>query len=144
MLSEKDLAIIKSLRNNARKSLVHIASKIQMPTSTVYDKVGRYEQGIIKKYATIVDFEKLGYFKRMFIIIQTKEDERNAFQEFISQNEKVNSVYKINGDFDFLVEAVFKDEKEMYDFIRHLDGRFQTRKRLHSVIKDIKRESFLN
>jgi len=59
MLPEKDLLILKHLRNNARKTLTSISKETNIPTSTVFDRLRIHEKGIIKKYTSIIDIENL-------------------------------------------------------------------------------------
>jgi hypothetical protein len=57
----------------------------------------------------------------------------------------VNSVYKINNGFHFLAECIFRDVKELEEFVDQIDERFSVRsKEVHYIIDDIKRESFLS
>ena len=57
----------------------------------------------------------------------------------------INSIYKISNGFDFLVEGVFKNVKDVEDFIDHFGGKFKTEQvQVHYIIEDIKKEAFMN
>jgi len=145
MLKQKDILIISNLRKNARESLTKISKATGIPISTIYDRIKSYENNIINKHTTIVEFAKLGFNTRANIIIKTKRDQRDEIREFLQKNTNLNSVYKINNGYDFLIEAVFRDIKEMEDFIENMESKFSIKsKQVFYIVDDIKRESFLN
>ena len=57
----------------------------------------------------------------------------------------VNSLFKINNNYDFFVEAIFRDINELEEFKEELEIKFKTRKFvLYHLINEIKKESFLS
>ncbi|MEM2365562.1 MAG: winged helix-turn-helix transcriptional regulator, partial [Nitrososphaerota archaeon] len=61
MLDEMDLAIIRELIKDGRASYRSIAKKLGISVATVASRVAALEKdGIIKGYAALVDYEKLG------------------------------------------------------------------------------------
>jgi DNA-binding Lrp family transcriptional regulator len=65
-------------------------------------------------------------------------------KNFLLKEFNVNSVYKINSGYDFMIEGIFKHVKDMEDFIEKLDERFKLiEKQVYYVIEDIKREGFM-
>ena len=141
MLAPKDMQIIRCLRWNAKTSLAEISRQIAMPISTVFDRVQRCEQGVIKKYTTLVDFPKLGFNFRVCLVLKVKNKEK--LKEFLMSHKNVNSLYKINGGFDFLVEAVFKSWEEVYGFQEQLKE-FGLKEKINlDILDEIKREEFL-
>lgn len=73
-MKKNDLAIISHLRRDARKSLVDVASETGIPPSTVYDRVRKYEGGVIKKHTCLLDFQKLGFSIRMWMFIKARDE----------------------------------------------------------------------
>ena len=145
MIPEKDFQIIKQLRQNARTSFSSIASATGTPKSTVFDRIGKMEEDVIKKHTSIVDFKKLGFHARYWFMIRVKPDRRESLRDFLSSQPCVNNLHITNSDFDFLFEAIFRDNKEMSDFKAEISGRFLiTAFRQHEMIADLQREIFLN
>jgi Lrp/AsnC family leucine-responsive transcriptional regulator len=141
---DKDIAIIKLLRKNARTNLVKIAYFADVPKSTVFDRIKKLEQGVISKHTTLVDFEKLGFNARYIFMVKCSPDGREKVREFLSNNPSVNNLYITNSDFDFLFEAVFKDNKEMSDFKESISANLPLMRLSHyELIKDLHRERFL-
>jgi len=62
MIDKTDMGILNILRSNARTPFLSIAKKLKVSESTVRNRVSNLEnQGIIKKYSTIVEPSKIGY-----------------------------------------------------------------------------------
>jgi len=145
MLSQKELLILAHLRKNARETLTRLSKKTGIPISTIHDKLkGRYE-GIIEKYTAIVNFTRLGFASRAYIILRVNKSQRAAIHDFLLRQEFVNSLYKINNGYDFLVEGLFHGMRDLEFFSERLDEKFDIKEmKIYHIIDDIKREEFLN
>lgn len=144
MVLEKDLQIIRELRKNARTSLKELALKLQLPPSTVHDKVNRYHGKIIKKHTSLLNFQELGYQTHLFLALKTKKEFRGKLELFLKYSQEVNSFYQVNENYDYLVEAVFTNQKKAYDFIEEIKERFLLEKiQIHNIISNPKKEEFL-
>ena len=72
-----------------------------------------------------------------------KKDRKKLF-ELLSKNVNVNSLYKVNNGWDFMVEVIFPGVKEVEDFIESIEEQAKVRnKKLLYVIAEIKKEEFL-
>ena len=143
LLSQKELLIISQFRKDARKNLTNVSRDIKIPVSTIYDKLKVYEKSIIKKYTAIVDFSKLGYNVRVSISIKALQETKKQLTSFILSNFNVNSVYRINSGYDFMVEAIFKDMNDLQVFLDKLDEIGVKERNEYFISEDLKRESFL-
>jgi DNA-binding Lrp family transcriptional regulator len=145
MINKKDLAIISHLRTNARMPLTKMSRKIQIPVSTIFDRLKIGEREFIQKHTCLLDFSKLGYKIRSNIIFKVEREDKEALKDYLMKHSAVNSLYKINNGFDFMLEGVFKDMQEMERFMDELDKRFKiTEKSSFYIIEDLKRESFMS
>ncbi len=144
-MKEKDLLLLASIRANARETLTKISRKTKIPISTIFDRLRQHENTIIKKHTAIIDFSKLGFSTRVTMTFKTAKPDKEAMREYLEKHCNVNSLYKINNGFDFLVEGVFKNIKDMEDFIENVEERFKVRsKQVYYIVEDIKREDFLS
>ena len=144
-MKKSDLLIISSLRKNAREKLTSMSKKTRIPVSTIFDRIRGYEDSIIKKHTALVDFSKLGYNTQANIILKVNKKDRDAVREFLMRHSSVNSAFKINNGYDFLIESVFRNIKEVEDFIDMLEEKFSIKtKQVFYVIDDLKKESFLS
>jgi len=141
MVSEKDLSIIRFLRKDARITLADISRKTGIPISTVFDKLGKFEDNLIDRHVSLLNFPKLGYALKVNYIIKCKDKEK--LKEFLCINKSINNLYRINNGSDFFAEAIFKDMNEMEEFSEKLDEFGIEKKDRFHVIEELKKESFL-
>lgn len=143
-MDKKDIKFLTHLRNNARETLTMISKKTGIPISTLYDRLKIHEQSLITKHTALIDFAKLGYLCRAHIAVKVTIDEREVIKEYLMKQNCVNSLYKINNGYDYLIEGVFVHVKEMEDFLERFEQKFKVlEKNVHYIIEDVKRESFM-
>lgn len=144
-MKKSEILILSNLRNNARESLTRMGRKTSIPISTIYEKMKGYENGVIKKYTIIIDFGKLGFNTRVSLFIKTSKDYRDKLKEFLVENKHVNSVYKVNNEYDFMVEGIFRELKEVEVFLDRLENEFGvTNKMVHYIVDEVKKEGFMS
>ncbi|MFC1728098.1 Lrp/AsnC family transcriptional regulator [Nanoarchaeota archaeon] len=142
-MKEKDLKVLAHFRQDARKNLTKISRDTGVPVSTLFDKLKRFEKEFIKKHTCLLDFKKLGYTVKVFLILRANHETKADLKRFLTNHSKVNSVFKINGGYDFIAEAIFKDVTELCKFSEELDQFNLIDKVEHLVMDDIKQEEFL-
>ena len=145
MLDKKEMVILSHLRKDARVTLTKMSKETQIPVSTLFDKLRLQEGEIIKGYTSILDFTKLGYNARANIVLKVNKNDRKILEEFLVKHNNVNSVYRINNGYDFLLEGIFIHIKETEDFIEEIENNFKIKsKQVYYIIEDLKREEFLS
>ena len=145
MMNKKELLLISFLRNNARETITNISKGTNMPISTIFDMIKRYEKNVIMKHTALIDFSALGYNTRVNIMIGVDRKAREDLKKFLKSEQRVNTVYRINNGFDFIVEGIFKNVKELQEFIETIEEKFNiTKREVFYIIDDIKREDFLS
>ncbi len=143
-MKEKDYSIIGYFRENARVSLTKLSKATRIPVSTLFDKLKDYEKRkIIHKHTAIVDFKQLGYNIKLQLLLATDKERKEPLKKFLATHPKVNTVFRINNGYDYLVEAIFKNMEELDEFTNKLDEHEPKDKKELYVMEDIKREEFL-
>ncbi|MAE13893.1 hypothetical protein CMO92_04975 [Candidatus Woesearchaeota archaeon] len=143
MRREKELLILSLVRRNARNSLTDMSKKTRIPVTTIYDKLKEYEGDIIKKHTALIDFKQLGFDVRSQILIKLENEKRELCRVYLLREEHINSVYRINNGFDFMVEGVFVNMKDLNDFCESLEEFGVVDLKMFFVLEDLKREEFL-
>lgn len=144
MIREKELKMLGFFRNNSRTSLTKMSRLTKIPVSTIFDKLKEFEKNsLIRKHTSLLDFKKLGYDIRTQILVTANKDTRNQLQNFLIKHPKVNTVFRINNGFDFLIEAIFKNMNDLDDFTKNLDEHNPKEKKEFFIMEDIKREEFM-
>ncbi len=144
-MKDKDLKILAQLRCDARMSLTTMSKKIGVPVSTIFDRIRFNEDRIIAKHTTLLNFSNIGFNTRANIMLRVDRDDKDRIKDYLIKNNSVNSFYKINNGFNFLVECVFKEMKDAEEFIEELEKSFKIEeKKVCYIIEDIKREEFMS
>ena len=143
MYKKKDLILTAHLRVNSRESLTKLSRMTGVPVSTIFDRLKTND--IILKNTALLNFAKLGYGARATILLRAKKGEKDSLGAFLTKSLNINSLYKINNGFHYQAECIFRDVKELENFIDCIDEKFSIRsKEVHYIIDDIKREAFLS
>ena len=140
-VDENEMRLLAALRKNARASLLGLSKELGMPSSTLHDKVHRYEGSTIIKHTTLLDFSKLGY-SRSYFAIRTLPSGRQRVQAFLEGCGWVNNLHKIDSGFDFLAEII-SDQKGIEDLdtaLRSMSEVIDLKR--FSILEDVKREEF--
>lgn len=136
--------VLKGLRTNARAQLTYLAYKAGMPVSTTFNKVKELESSVIKKHTSLIDFRKLGFQSWAKLVVKVERMQRDKLMRYAQEHENVNSLFEINNGYDFLIEVIHKDRKELADFMDLLREKFEIKQiMLIDIVRDIKREEFL-
>ncbi len=119
-LDKTDLAILKLLQENARITVKEISEKVHLSTTPVHERIKRMEQtGVIKQYATLVDYAKVKKGLMVICYVSLKEHSKNAGLKFIKSINALHEViecYNISGEFDFMLKVVEENMDSYYDF----------------------------
>ncbi|MBI2548862.1 Lrp/AsnC family transcriptional regulator [Candidatus Woesearchaeota archaeon] len=138
-----DLVIIAQLRKNARMTLTEMSKNTNVPVSTLYEKIKAYTGNIIKRFTVDLDFPKLGYSIQVMMLVKAG-NKKEELSLFLRTNPQVNTLFRTNNHFDYLVEAVFRDLKELEEFNERLLIDFHVKKReLFHLVEELERDAFL-
>ncbi|WP_297515052.1 Lrp/AsnC family transcriptional regulator [Thermococcus sp.] len=121
MVDELDLKIISLLQKNARLSFREIARELDVAVGTVYNRIKKLEEeGVIKGYAPVLDYEKLGFGLTALIGIKAQGRKIAEIERKIAEKTRAMMVYDITGEFDIFVIAKFRDREDMNRFVKWL------------------------
>lgn len=145
-IKKTDLLIVSCLRQDARMKLTEMSRKTRIPVSTIYDKVMSYTaNGLITKNTSLLNFEQLGYHARTLITFSANKENRKKLFELLNKHDNVNSLFKINNGWDFMIEAIFPGVKDVEDFVESIEEQVKLRnKKIFYVIEQTKKEEFLS
>jgi DNA-binding Lrp family transcriptional regulator len=114
--------ILKVLERNAHATPPQIAALTGLPEETVRQQIATWEkQGIIRRYKTVIDWERFGE-ERVFAFIDVKvTPERGVgfddVAERIYRYPEVHSVYLVSGTEDLRCVVEGRNIKEVADFV---------------------------
>ncbi len=140
-----DMKIIQEIRGNSRMNLTTISRRTGIPVSTIFDRLKRHEDKLVKKFTAIVDFAELGYPIKANIFLKVPQQTMEGAKTHLLCHEQVNNLYRVNNGYNLAVEGVFRDMKEMEDFIANLEHKYGvTEKFVFHIIEEIAREKTMS
>lgn len=112
-MDKTDRKILSLLQDNARLTYKEIASEINLTPTPVYDRIKKMErEGIIEKYVTLVNPEKLNalliIFCQISLINQTLEYSE-PFEKAMKNLPEVMQCHFVSGNFDYLIKIAVPD-----------------------------------
>ena len=127
LTDEKDLQILRKLQEDMTKSYKTIAEELDMPATTVYNRVKKMEEnGVIIGYKPIIDAAKLGFPATCFLLITLRFKDSNnqpldirKIADEIAQDPNVQETHIVAGDWDLLVKMKTENVQKIGDFINH-------------------------
>ena len=126
ILDSTDLDILRCLQENARLTTKELASRVNLSTTPVFERLKRLERsGFIQKYVAVLDAEKLHLGFVVFCSVKLKQMNRNVAQTFVSVIKDIPQVaecYNISGDYDYLLKIHAPDMKYYNEFIINVLG----------------------
>lgn len=142
-MKENEIALLSCLRENSREKLTEISRKIRVPISTLFDMLHEMRGKIIIKSTVLLNFQELGLQVHAQVLIQVNPEYKDKLRNHLSLNPCVNSLYKINNGWDFMIETLHKNIHELDQFIDSLCSKFKVeRHQIHYLVDEIKREGF--
>ena len=146
MIKQKDMEILSHLRQDARKKVTEIAKKLDMPATTIYDRLKLHKRkGFVKKHVALLDFSKLGYHAPALVALKVDNDKREPLRKYLLDHPNLNSLYRINFGYDFLVEVIFENIPKLHEFMDEIQTRFDiSSPKIFSIIDEIRKEEFLS
>ena len=145
LVDRVDLNILSHLRMNSRETLTSISKETGIPISSVFDRLKRLESvGVINRHTSLFDVKKIGIHHRVVILFKSRDKTKKEFEQWLMENQRINSLMKINGDWSFVAEAFFPDIKAMEKFTEKSREEFEIDKiSILYILEDLKREAFL-
>lgn len=145
LTKRQELLVLTHLRTQGRIPLTDLSRKTGVPVSTLFDIINTQQKNkIITRHTLLFDFQKLNYSARATIMLAIAREERDTIATYLIKHPNVNTLCRITNGYDFILECVFKNIKELETFIETIENKFHLKsKQVHYVVDDLKREGFL-
>ncbi len=145
MVDEISQKVLEEYIHDSRQSFREVARKIGISSGTVASRIKDMEEsGIIKKYTTQLDYEKLGYELTAVTEIIVSEGMMMEVGTEISKIRNAVGVYNVTGDSDILIIAKFRSRQDLSDFTKTiLKMPHVVRTKTHVVLNTLKEDNNL-
>jgi Lrp/AsnC family leucine-responsive transcriptional regulator len=117
-----DIAILRELRQDSRKTLQEIGSAVGLSATSCWTRIKKLEaQGVIKRYTVDLDAVKLGY--KDFVIVQlTLESHTDEtlyeFGRALAAIPEIQEAYLVSGDYDYYIRIAVRDTRDYERLLR--------------------------
>lgn len=114
-----DLKIIKSLMQDARIKWSMLAKQVGLSAPATADRVQRLQdQGIIRRFETVIDPALLGYDLGAFVAVSLERPEhRDPFLQRIQELPHILECHHVAGEDDYLLKIRCRNTEELDNII---------------------------
>jgi len=121
MTDAADLAIIDTLRVNARATVTEIAQKVSLSPAAVSRRLARLEStGVIKGYVAVVDENRTGALEAFVEIRLAGAVDSDQMEELARAIPEISEFYNVAGDPDLLVRLRVTDRDQLQRVVNSL------------------------
>ena len=120
-LDEKDSTLLNHMQNNARLTSAELGKLVGLSPSGVQKRLRKLEEnGIVERYATMLNRNRLGYDLLVFVKVIIQGHTTKLIAEFdnaIREMPEVLESHRIIGDADYLLKVVVRDREQLDQFL---------------------------
>jgi Lrp/AsnC family leucine-responsive transcriptional regulator len=121
-MDDLDYRIIESLQSNGRIKKAVLARELNVPTSTLVERIRRLEESqVIKEFQACIDPRKLGLMVQAFISVSLDHHQKDRIRNIENDIQKilyVRACYHVAGRFDYLLHVAAKDVNQLGDLVK--------------------------
>jgi len=143
-MKQQELQIVRAFRCNARESLTTASRRLNIPVSTIYDRLRKMQGSIIDRHVSLLNFKQMGYDVHVQLAFSIPVGAREALISYLKTHPNINSLYRTTSAADFIIEVVCKDLLAYNTLVELLEREYGITDRKEFYIVDkIRRESFM-
>lgn len=122
MIDNTDEKIIQLLQDNSRMKVKEISDKVCLSAPAVSQRIMKLEEeGIIKKYTTEINYEKIGYPIHVLLNVSLLDISHSNYLNFIKESRHVIKHYRVSGRGCYSLEGNFESNKNLDSFLVKLN-----------------------
>lgn len=112
-LDATDRRILRALQRDGRLSIVALAEQVGLSPTPCQRRVKRLEEdGVIARYAAVLDAARVGLPVQAFVMVALTSHEESvaaAFHKALAQRPEVLAAHAMSGEMDYLLHVVAAD-----------------------------------
>jgi Lrp/AsnC family leucine-responsive transcriptional regulator len=120
-LDDLDKVILDILQVNGRISNADLARQTNLSPPAIHARIKRLEQqGFIRQYVALLDWESVGYDMMCFITVSIQVHQPEAvehFREAVRQMPEVLECHHVTGEYDYLLKVAIRNRKDLERFV---------------------------
>jgi DNA-binding Lrp family transcriptional regulator len=120
-LKNSDLKLLNYLYHNSSEPATKIAKATNLSREQVEYRIKKYLfEGKVTQFFTYINYPKLGYGFLATLLLKAKPGKEKEFLEKLEKDKHCLSKGEVIGDYDLYMDMVFRDEKEMNEYVSSL------------------------
>ncbi|MEM3112863.1 MAG: Lrp/AsnC family transcriptional regulator [Candidatus Pacearchaeota archaeon] len=139
-INESEKRILNTLIKDSRKSYRELAKESKVSVATISNKLKEFKNnGILKAYTTLVDYDLLGYEVHVIINIRVSQGQEVVVGKKLFNSPNVTAIYDLTGEFDIMVIARFKNRRELDNYLKTVQAyEFVERTQTQLILSSVK------
>lgn len=144
-MDQLDVAILRRLSRDARKSYLEIARELKVANATVHERISKLrKKGILKGFYAQMSAEKLGRPITAYIgLITSQNKQLHRLVERLKRIQEIDEAHTVTGKYDFLIKLRARSNEELQGLLNKIGsipgvGRHETMIALTTILeKDV-------
>jgi len=117
-----DLAILRVLLLDSRKTLQDIGNEVGLSPTSCWTRIKKLEAtGVIKRYTIDVDPAKLGYHDSVIVQVTLESHTDETLYDFgrtLATIPEIQEAYLVSGDYDYYIRIAVRDTRDYERLLR--------------------------
>ena len=117
-----DMAILRVLLLDSRKTLQEIGQEVGLSPTSCWTRIKKLEaQGVIKRYTIDVDPAKLGYHDSVIVQVTLESHTDETLYDFgrvLATIPEIQEAYLVSGDYDYYIRIAVRDTRDYERLLR--------------------------
>lgn len=117
-----DMAILRVLLHDSRKTLQEIGAEVGLAATTCWSRIKKLEaSGVIKRYTVDVDAARLGYQDSVIVQLTLESHSDETLYEFgraLASIPEIQEAYLVSGDYDYYIRIAVRDTRDYERLLR--------------------------
>jgi len=108
-----DKKLLNFLQQDCKQTNKELSSKLNLSVTAVYERIKKLERsGVVKKYVSLLDKEKVNMGFVVFCqikLVQHAREYLTKFEKEVTKLDEVLECFHVSGDYDYLLKVIVKD-----------------------------------
>lgn len=123
-IDETDRKILRVLQADSSKSLQHIAKKVAISKTALWNRIQRMQaEKVIQKQTILVDAHKVGFQETFFVMIKTSQHDDNWLTQFfnaVKNMPEIMEAHRLAGEMDYILKVNVTSTRAYDEFYKRL------------------------
>lgn len=116
-LDPTETGVLRLLQEDGRMSFVEMADRLGVAEATVRRKFYRLVNEGVVRVAAMTNAQAVGFQTAVFIGLKVRPNSLASVVQYLEASRNVRYIAATTGPYDLIIEAIFRDNDEMTQFV---------------------------